>query len=114
LHQLILTLYLQDDKTQLQYLSKTSSVFAMEIINDGNNPMTSPNNGGVEVETWHTCNICFEEKFEEDLMVHRSCNGTLCSDCLEGTIQHNQNTAGNFPCPVKDCLPFLQQEVNEA
>lgn len=72
--------------------------------------MTSPDDNGVA--TWHSCSICFEEKFEEDLLVHRSCNGALCVECLQTTIQHNQTPGGQFPCPVSQHPVFFKNKKN--
>ena len=55
--------------------------------------------------SWHTCSICLEEVFDEDLHIHPICGGMMCVDCLEATVQfHHQE---NFACPVFICFLFL-------
>lgn len=96
--------FIQDDKTQLKYLSIASVVYALEVISVSNQvEQDSPGSEAVTMavaSTWHACNICFEEKFEEELSVHRSCNGVLCSGCLGETLKFTKNDGGDFPCPV--------------
>lgn len=102
-----------DDKTQLQYISKASHIYALEILSlspkeTNIDSLTTDGNGGDDTTTWHSCNICFEEKFAEDLMVHRTCSGMLCSACLQSTISYNQNSVGDFPCP--SCNRFISSK----
>ncbi|XP_065056466.1 ubiquitin carboxyl-terminal hydrolase 15-like [Rhopilema esculentum] len=47
---------------------------------------------------WHTCGICLEDIFDDDLMIHGICGGVLCSDCLEATACYHSGKS--FPCPV--------------
>eukprot|EP00112_Aurelia_sp_Birch-Aquarium-sp1_P010751 Seg2289.2 transcript_id=Seg2289.2/GoldUCD/mRNA.D3Y31 product="Ubiquitin carboxyl-terminal hydrolase 15" protein_id=Seg2289.2/GoldUCD/D3Y31 len=47
---------------------------------------------------WHTCGICLEDIFDDDLMVHNICGGVLCCDCLEATASYHSGQS--FPCPV--------------
>ena len=52
--------------------------------------------------TWHSCSICLEEKFDEELKVHRICGGLLCKECLGKTIEISEGKS--FPCPVSIML----------
>jgi len=47
---------------------------------------------------WHTCGICLEDIFDDDLMVHNVCGGVLCRDCLGVTASYYSGKS--FPCPV--------------
>ena len=47
---------------------------------------------------WHTCGICLEDIFDDNLMVHNVCGGILCRDCLGVTASYY--TGKSFPCPV--------------
>ena len=47
---------------------------------------------------WHTCGICLEDIFDDDLMVHEVCGGVLCRDCLQATASYHSGQT--FPCPV--------------
>ena len=47
---------------------------------------------------WHTCGICLEDIFDENLMIHNVCGGILCKNCLEVTASYHSGQA--FPCPV--------------
>lgn len=101
----MISFFNQDDKSQLKYVSKTSDVYAVEVISVVNPTSATDNRGADDVamvtaSTWHSCNICFDEKFEEELLVHRKCNGVLCPGCLGDTLKHSKNDHGDFPCPV--------------
>eukprot|EP00794_Sanderia_malayensis_P011244 gene11244-12424_t len=47
---------------------------------------------------WHTCGICLEDIFDDDLMIHQPCGGMLCRDCLLVTCSYH--CGKSFPCPV--------------
>ena len=47
---------------------------------------------------WHTCGICLEDIFDDNLMVHSVCGGILCKDCLGVTASYYAGKS--FPCPV--------------
>ncbi|XP_064615104.1 uncharacterized protein LOC135479234 [Liolophura sinensis] len=49
-------------------------------------------------QQWRSCAICLEEMVDSDLMVHPSCEGTLCQSCLEMSFKHYGDVA--FTCPV--------------
>ena len=51
---------------------------------------------------WHTCGICLEDIFDDDLMIHGICGGVLCSDCLEATACYHSGKS--FPCPVGNLM----------
>ena len=47
---------------------------------------------------WHSCSICLEDTFDDDLLVHSICGGMMCKGCLKATSDFHGNLS--FPCPV--------------
>ena len=58
---------------------------------------------------WHTCGICLEDIFDDDLMVHNVCGGVLCQDCLEATASYHSGQS--FPCPVCSFLKPVKADA---
>ncbi len=58
-------------------------------------------NTRVVVMEWHSCSICLEEMVDTDLLVHSSCGGLLCQECLTSSKQHSIKEDGRMPCPVR-------------
>ena len=69
-------------------------------VPDGTTPHLVPQTKVVVME-WHSCSICLEEMVDTDLLIHSSCGGLLCSDCLECSKQHSIKDDGKMPCPVR-------------
>lgn len=66
---------------------------------------------------WHSCGICLEEIFDEELKVHIVCGGMLCDSCLTNLVEVN-NTI-RFPCPIcnryistEDYTPLVEPKEN--
>ena len=62
--------------------------------------------------TWHSCSICLEEKFDEELRVHPICGGLLCKECLGRTVEYSEGKS--FPCPVSVILRSWGSSTNFA
>jgi len=171
-----------DDRTQISYLSKTKSMYAIEIVHTSNlcslhdknetlngsefigdyknenthtetlnggshydvqnsdhpnsydedydrdetdkdNIMNIDNNNGLPPEAeqgaaaWHSCGICLEEIFDEELKVHLICGGMLCDTCLANMVDINKQQ--KFHCPIcnryissEDFTPLLEPKDN--
>ena len=70
---------------------------------DGNDQSVLPREGPMG---WHTCGICLEDIFDDDLMIHNVCGGILCKDCLE--VNASYHAGQSFPCPVLSLFILLK------
>ena len=78
--------------------TKTASVDVVTNCTDSGVQAATENVGS----TWHSCSICLEEKFDEELKVHPICGGLLCKECLGRTVEFSEGK--NFACPVSIIL----------
>ena len=90
--------------------SLTSEMFVDEVVNgNGNHKMADIQmDGGMSFEddqktnsvegaaTWHSCGICLEEIFDEELKVHLVCGGLLCDPCLTNMIEVSEPPSYNM------------------
>ena len=56
-----------------------------------------------DAAVWHSCGICLEEIFDEELKVHLVCGGLLCETCLTNLVEMHKQP--RLPCPVS-CFCF--------
>lgn len=102
-----------DDRTQLSYLSKTKDIYALEVLTTKEldtlpNADSDEKCGSVSAESainsassWHSCSICFDEIYDDEMKVHVTCGGMMCGSCL-------QHMGANFSCPI--CSKYISQE----
>jgi len=67
---------------------------------------TIPEPPNTNLSAWHSCSICLEETFDEELNVHEICGGLLCKECLKNTIEYNKQS--KFNCPI--CNGYISSE----
>lgn len=64
-----------------------------------NNGVSAPAEMEQGAAAWHSCGICLEEIFDEELKVHLVCGGMLCDTCLMNLADMNKQQL-KFHCPV--------------
>lgn len=88
--------------------------------NDNVNDDSNNNNNNEDVEgaaAWHSCGICLEEIFDEELKTHLICGGLLCDTCLTNLVEVNKTH--KFHCPIcnryistEDFTPLIEPKEN--
>jgi hypothetical protein len=55
--------------------------------------------------TYHTCNVCFDDKSGFDCMEFIGCNHSFCNDCMKGyfEVQIKEGNVNNLTCSFPKC-----------